>query len=93
MGKRFCVRLKEIRLEQGLTQKELGALVKISANKISQLERCLIPAKLDDLWDLSFALNVKIPYITGKDDIKELPNTKYEYDDEFYREFGYVTLD
>ncbi|MBQ3502113.1 MAG: helix-turn-helix transcriptional regulator [Clostridia bacterium] len=94
MDKLFCFRLKEVRLEKGLTQLKLAKLLNFSVTKISKLENCLMPIALKDLNDLSSILNVNSQYIIGKDNSKPVYEKKYgEFDEEFEREFAYVTLD
>ncbi len=94
MDKLFCFRLKEVRLEQGLTQLKLAKLLNFSTNKISKLENCLLPITLSDLNNLCRALNVNSEYITGQTTFKTIYEKKYgEFDEEFEREFAYITLD
>ena len=91
--KYYCIKLREVRLEQGLTQKKLAQLIKCSVNKISKLERCLIPVNIEDLYILSFALNVQIGYLTGQEAKKELYNAYSEYDKNFDNLFNRITLE
>ena len=72
MKKYRCVRLKEVRLEKGLTQKELSKLMKISVYKLRQLEKCLISPTFEHTLALENILDVRINYILGTEDIKEV---------------------
>lgn len=93
MNKDFCINLREIRVQKGLTQKSLAKLIKCSANKISKLERCLVHVNLNDLYNLSSILNVEIQDITGNSTIKDIYNIPYEYYENVLDKFGYIYLE
>lgn len=66
MGKYICCRLKELRLEKGLTQKELSELTNFPIRKLSKWERCVDYADLYELAIFGYIFDVKIQYIVGK---------------------------
>lgn len=67
MNKKFCVKLKEVRLEKKITQKQLAKLMLCSVYKIRRLEKCLISAQEKDLIFLKYILQVEIKYLLGED--------------------------
>lgn len=94
MGNFMCVKLKEVRLEKGLTQKKLAELIKCSVYKIRQWENCLASPKLKDLWNLEYVLRVHINYLLGESDIKDIIIVSYfDGDDEFDEKYRYIRLD
>lgn len=68
-----CIRLKELRLEKGLTQRELAKLMNISVNKLRNLEKCTISPTLFELAGLSYYLKARIQYILGTSSIRTIP--------------------
>lgn len=60
-----------MRLEKGLTQKDLSTLTNFPIYKLSKWERCVDCADLYELTILSLIFNVKIQYIIGETNIKE----------------------
>lgn len=78
----FASKLKELRLEKGLTQKELGGLLGISDAAITQYEKGKREPKRAMLYELAEIFGVQVecffPPNTGKD-----PQDPYqEYDDD-----------
>lgn len=66
MDKYICFRLKELRLEKGLTQKELSKLTNFPISKLSKWERCVDYPELYELAMLGYIFDVKIQYIIGE---------------------------
>jgi DNA-binding XRE family transcriptional regulator len=54
--------IKNIRLEQNLTQEELGKLVGVKKAQISKIENSLNDARFDTILKVFRALNVKINF-------------------------------
>ena len=59
-GRRIGSRMRVIRQARGLTQKQLGELVGLSADRIQQYENGQRKAKKDLLWRIADALNVNV---------------------------------
>ena len=68
-----CVKLKELRLEQGYTQKHLASLMKISVTRLSKLENLTLMANIYEMASLTYHLNAKLNYITGESSIRKYP--------------------
>lgn len=71
-------RIKELRVEKGLTQEELGKLLSKTKNNISQYEtdkRSPDPATLQYLADF---FRVSTDYLLGRSDIRETPEQRIE---------------
>lgn len=69
MDKAFSVgsRLRAVRKERGLTQKELSSRAGVSSNAISLIERSEISPSVATLQNLAGALNVKMSYFFDED--------------------------
>ncbi|MCX8639464.1 helix-turn-helix transcriptional regulator [Gilliamella sp. B3172] len=68
----FCLRLKHIRLERGLSQKELGKLAGIdefvASTRINRYEQGIHEASLDTAGRLAEALDIPLAYLYAEDD-------------------------
>lgn len=64
----FSKRLKEIRLEKGLNQKELAELSELSPQSISSFEKGINSPTVPSLLALANALSVSVDYILGRTD-------------------------
>ena len=62
-------RLKELRKERGLTQKQIAKALKKSETGYASWEQGLAEPSISDLIFLSDFYNVTIDYLVGKDDI------------------------
>lgn len=67
----FSKRVKQLREEAGLTQKELGLKLNSSASKVSMWERGERAPVSDDLTQLSNFFNVTTDYLLGLSDIRD----------------------
>ena len=64
----FSIRLKELRLEKGLTQKELSARLNLSPNSVCEWEKGRCEPNIDTLKKLSNIFNCSIDYLAGTSD-------------------------
>lgn len=64
-------RIRAVRKEQGLTQKELGELLGVSASAVGQFETNKKPPKIETLDRIAVALQVPITYLIGE--VKQVP--------------------
>lgn len=64
----FSKKLKEIRLEQGLNQRELAHLSELSPQSISSFESGINSPIVPSLLALANALNVSVDYLLGRTD-------------------------
>jgi DNA-binding helix-turn-helix protein len=64
-------RLREIRLEEGLTQECLAQKLGVAKLTISKWERGIHQIRLDKAEMLSSIFGVSIPYLLGIDDVSE----------------------
>ena len=61
----FAKRLKELRLEAGLTQKELANAIEVGRTTISEYESGKIVPKQEGLLRIANHFNVSVDYLTG----------------------------
>ena len=61
----FSKRLKELRLEAGLTQKDLANAIEVGRTTISEYESGKIVPKQEGLLKLANHFNVSVDYLTG----------------------------
>ena len=83
----FKNRIRNLREEAGLTQKELGAKIKSSTSKISMWERGEREPVADDLAILSDLFHVTTDYLLGLSDIRnpyEIKTIAAHHDGEEY---------
>ncbi len=66
--KAFGKRLKELRRDKKLTQKQLAAFLKVSGNTICSWENDKQEPSMADLLKLSETFEVTLDYLFGKDD-------------------------
>ena len=62
-------RLKELRKEKGLTQKQIAKIINKSETGYASWEQGLAEPCINDLITLSDYYKVSIDYLVGKDDI------------------------
>ena len=65
---KFNERLKELRLANGLTQKELAKSIEVGRTTISEYESGKIVPKHEGLLKLANYFNVSVDYLTGVSD-------------------------
>ena len=65
---KFNMRLKELRLANGLTQKELAKSIEVGRATISEYESGKIVPKHEGLLKLANYFNVSVDYLTGVSD-------------------------
>ena len=61
----FPTRLKELRLANGLTQKDLGKAIEVGRTTISEYESGKIVPKQEGLLKIANHFNVSVDYLTG----------------------------
>ena len=69
----LCIKLKELRLEKNLTQKQLATLLKVSVKKISMWENLTASPSLVELCALAYHLDARVPYVQGISTIRTMP--------------------
>lgn len=62
---KFNIRLKELRIENGETQKELAKSIEVGRTTISEYESGKIVPKQEGLLKLANHFNVSVDYLTG----------------------------
>ena len=62
----FSVRLKELRLQRGLTQKELAEQIGIKQSSYSDLESCKCEAKYEKLEKIADLFDVSLDWLFGR---------------------------
>ncbi|MDR7871370.1 MAG: helix-turn-helix transcriptional regulator [Tissierellaceae bacterium] len=67
-NKIFSTRIKEQRLKKNLKQSELGKIVGLSDNAISDIERGYRLTTIDKIVDLADYFEVSIDYLVGRTD-------------------------
>ena len=76
-------RIKDLRVEYGLKQKELAAKIHIAANTLSQFETCRANPGYDILIALADFFEVSVDYLLGRADeagnVKILPDKTGAY--------------
>ena len=71
-------RLRELRLEEGLTQECLAQKLGVAKLTISKWERGIHQIKLDKAEMLSSIFGVSMPYLLGIDDVSEQDSPVYK---------------
>lgn len=90
-------RIKQYRLEQGITQAELAHRIKVSPQHISQYERGLRNPKIETLQTIANALKIKLDDLLGITPLKkkgsfgtDAMQTSFALS-QFLREIGFYT--
>lgn len=68
MDKNFSVRLKELRIEKGITQKELGKMIGATYSAVSYWEKGINEPKISYLISLCTLFDVSADYLLGLED-------------------------
>ena len=71
------MRIRELRKKLGLTQQQLGDLVKVTKVSISCYESGTRTPNLDTLLDLADVLKVDISYLVGRDNLVIAENENF----------------
>ena len=66
---KFQERLKELRIEKGLTQKQLAKELNVSEDSVYNWEKGRSEPSINDLIILATMLDVTIDYLVGKTEI------------------------
>ena len=66
---RFCERLKELRIEKGVSQQELGKHLNVSKMAVSHWEKGHSEPSILQLIILSNFFQVSVDYLVGKTDL------------------------
>jgi transcriptional regulator with XRE-family HTH domain len=69
-------RIKELRIELGWTQEELGKILNVKGAAISKYENELIPLTDDTIKKLSETFNVSSDYLLGRSDNRDMLSSK-----------------
>lgn len=77
----FAARLKEIRLQEGKSQKEFADMVQSTAATISAYENATKNPSLEIVMNIAEKCNVSIDWLSGLSDQKELKPTIRNYKD------------
>lgn len=65
---KFCVRIKELRLENGYTQKELAEKLKTTNSAICDWEKGRSQPDLQMLSEIADVFGVSVDYLLGRTD-------------------------
>ncbi len=68
----FAERLKALRTEKELSQRELASIIGVGKSTISQYESLERSPQIEQLYKLSKFFNVSVSYLIGETDVKEL---------------------
>jgi len=71
----FAVRLKKLRLEKSLTQKQLGEIVGVIKQAVNNWEKGIASPNLYTFKMLCDYFNVSADYLLGRTDKPEINNT------------------
>ncbi len=66
-NEQIAERIRQARLERGLTQKDLAVFLNKTPSNVSDIERCRVQVSAVDLYILAEALNKPIEYFFGED--------------------------
>ena len=65
-------KIKELRLEKGLSQRELATKTGIKQANISRWEAGIVIPNVLDVWALAEFFDCSIDYVVGKDNFKKI---------------------
>lgn len=66
----YTTRLKKLRIENGLTIKELSRLLNISTTTLSKYENNITSPKSNTLFKICVLFNVRLDYLLGLNTLK-----------------------
>lgn len=90
---RFNTRLKELRLENGITQKELANIIEVGRTTISEYESGKIVPKQEGLLKIANYFNVSVDYLTGVSDERATRKRNISDLDALLNTIHYILLD
>ena len=70
----FSVRLKELRVDNDMSQTELAEKLNLKASAISKYEKGITQPSIDTLKNLAEIFSVTVDYLIGMSDIKNPEN-------------------
>ena len=70
----FADKLKKLRIEKGLTQKELATIINVSTSAVSQYERGKATPRRENLILLAEYFGVTVAYLEGTTSIEDIEN-------------------
>ena len=71
-------RLKELRIEAGMSQTELASVLKISQQAIYKYENGLAEPDIAKLVEIAYFFGVSVDYLIGNSDAKIVSDTKLD---------------
>ena len=77
----FADKLKKLRNDRGLTQKELAAIINVSTSAVSQYERGKASPRRENLILLAEYFGVTVAYLEGTtsiEDVENMLNSNYD---------------
>ena len=89
---KFNMRLKELRLANGLTQKELAKSIEVGRTTISEYESGKIVPKHEGLLKLANYFNVSVDYLTGVSDTPATRQSNEHELDELLNTLDYILM-
>ncbi len=72
----FCIRLKELRLQNKLTLEQLGSIFNVTKQTTSRWETGDRIPSIEIICVLADYFNVSLDYLTGRTDVPDNPNLK-----------------
>ena len=72
LKKNFSARVKNLRIANNITQKQLSDIINMSENTISMIENGNRAASIEVMFLLADYFNVSIDYLTGRTDKPEI---------------------
>ena len=70
----FADKLRKLRKDKGLTQKELAAIINVSTSAVSQYERNVSAPRRENLILLAKYFGVTVAYLEGTTSIEDIEN-------------------
>ena len=90
---KFNVRLKELRLNAGLTQKDLAKAIDVGRTTISEYESGKIVPKQEGLLKIANHFNVSVDYLTGVSNERATRKQNVSDLDSLLNTIHYILLD
>lgn len=90
---KFNIRLKELRIENGETQKELANAIEVGRTTISEYESGKIVPKQEGLLKIANHFNVSVDYLTGVSNERATRNDNTSNLDALLNTIHHILLD